>query len=395
MMKYRLYVLPLLIACLVACGDEDNSEPPAALTEFTPSAKLSLLWAESTGGGDKQQYLFIEPLVLHDKVITAGRSGLISILSLSYGDIIDEIDVEATLSGGVGGNDDFWLVTTRNGEVIAIDSETRKIAWRTKVPSEVLSKPVIHNNSVIARSVDGQIVSLNLDSGEINWIFHRSIPALTLRGSSTPVVSRDRIYAGLENGRIVALAPDSGEVIWDMTLTVPKGRSEIQRLVDIDGHAELYGRILYAASYQGRIAAVDVERGQFVWARPFSSYSGVTSDQEMIYSSDDRSHIWALDRSNGATLWKQDKLQARAVTRPVQIGDYLVVGDYDGYLHVLSREDGRFIARTQMSNFGDNDGLDDDIDSDAGIIIAPIVKGDMILVASRDGMLYAYAIKKL
>ena len=205
-----------------------------------------------------------------------------------------------------------------------------------------------------------------------------TLPTLTLRGSSSPILSRSHFYTGLENGRLIAMSPIDGEVIWDVALTVPEGRSEIQRLVDIDGKSELYGRILYAASYHGRIAAIDVTRGQFLWARSFSSHTGVSVSKDAVYSSDDRSHIWALDRNNGATLWKQDKLQARSVTRPVIFKDFIVVGDFEGYLHVLSRFDGRFIARVR-------------VDSD-GILVPPIVDGDSILVLTRDGYLAAYTL---
>jgi outer membrane protein assembly factor BamB len=176
------------------------------------------------------------------------------------------------------------------------------------------------------------------------------------------------------------MSPIDGEVVWDIALTVPEGRSEIQRLVDIDGKSELYGRVLYAASYHGRMAAIDVTRGQFLWARSFSSNTGVSVGTDAVYSTDDRSHVWALDRNNGATLWKQDKLQARSVTRPVIYKDFLVVGDFEGYVHVMSRFDGSFVARTQ-------------VDSD-GILVPPIVDGDRLLVLSRDGYLAAYSIKE-
>jgi outer membrane protein assembly factor BamB len=216
------------------------------------------------------------------------------------------------------------------------------------------------------------------------------LPALTLRGNSEPILARDRIFVGLDNGRLVALATSTGEVLWDVVLAVPEGRSEIQRLVDIDGQAELYGRILYAASYQGRLVAIDVERGQFLWTRPFSSYSGITLDDKAIYSTDDHGHVWAIDRNNGATLWKQDALTARDVTRPVLMGDYLVVGDFDGYLHVMSRFDGHFVGRARIGeqdieNYSENN----------GILVPPEVVDHEILVTSRDGSVYAYTYKPL
>ena len=366
---------------IAACGDEDNAEPPAELTEFQRTHFLSLEWSVLTDDEIGQQYLYIEPLLLQDRVVTAGRNGTLNVYELEDGDEKADIDLDIPLSGGIGGTEDIWLVGSQNGELVAVSAETEDILWRTAVPSEILARPVVYNRKiVIVRTADGQILGVDINTGKINWNYSKTIPALTLRGSSPPTLSRNHFYTGLESGRLIAVSPIDGEVAWDIALTVPQGRSEIQRLVDIDGKSVLYGRVLYAVSYQGRIAAIDVTRGQFLWARSFSSNTGVTVGADAVYSTDDRSHVWALDRNNGATIWKQDKLQARSVTRPVIYKDFLIVGDFEGYLHVLSRYDGRFVARVQ-------------VDSD-GILVPPIVDGDRILVLARDGGLTAFTIQE-
>jgi outer membrane protein assembly factor BamB len=375
--------IALLVAVLLvtACGDEDNTEPPAELTEFDQTHYLSLEWSVSTDDDIGQQYLHIEPLLLQDRIVTAGRSGTLNVYELDDGTELAEIELDIALSGGVGGTEDIWLVGSRNGELIAVSGDSNDILWRTAVPSEILARPVVYNRKIaLVRTADGQILGIDIKSGKINWNYSRTIPALTLRGASSPTLSRSHFYTGLESGRLIAVSPIDGEVVWDIALTVPQGRSEIQRLVDIDGSAELYGRILYAVSYQGRIGAIDVTRGQFLWARSFSSNTGVSVGTDAVFSSDDRSHVWALDRNNGATLWKQDKLQARGVTRPVIFQDFVVVGDALGYLHVMSRYDGRFVARIQ-------------VDSE-GILVPPIVDGDRLLVLSRDGNLAAYTVQE-
>jgi outer membrane protein assembly factor BamB len=375
--------LILLISMLLvaACGDEDNVEPPAELTEFDRTHYLHLEWSASTSDSIAQQYLYIEPLLLEERIVTAGRNGTLNAYDLETGEELAEVELDVALSGGVGGTEDIWLVGSQNGELIAVDANANDILWRTAVPSEILARPVVYNRKVVlVRTADGQILGIDINSGRINWNFSRTIPALTLRGSSPPTLSRAHVYTGLESGRLIAVSPIDGEVAWDVALTVPQGRSEIQRLVDIDGRSELYGRILYAVSYQGRIGAIDVTRGQFLWARPFSSNTGVSVGAEAVFSTDDRSHVWALDRNNGATLWKQDKLQARGVTRPVIYKDFLVVGDALGYVHVMSRFDGRFVARTQ-------------VDSD-GILVPPVVDDDRLLVLSRDGYLAAFSIRE-
>ncbi len=385
-MKFiRPTILLCLIALLSACGDEDNSEPPALLTSFTRTADLDQQWSVVTGDGIGQQFLFIQPLLLDDRIVVAGRDGVLTIFDTEHGHELAEIDLDEELSGGIGGNSSKALVTTRDGSVVCIDLGDKKVSWKTRVPSEVLSRPMLYNNIVLVRTGDGRLLGLDLGTGKIKWSYAQTIPALTLRGSSSPVIARGRVFVGLDNGRLIALSPIDGEVIWDIALTVPQGRSEIQRLVDIDGRSELYGRLLYATSFQGRMAAIDVITGQFVWSRPFSSHSGLTLDKDAVYSSDDMSYVWALDRNTGATLWKQEKLKLREITRPVLFGEYLVVGDYEGYLHVMSKFDGHFVARTQVSDGG----------LGSGMLVPPVVQGERIYALTRDGLLASYTLKQI
>ena len=390
MIKLRYYLLVFGFSLLAACGgSDDNSEPAAALTEFDPGKKLVERWALRTHGAIEQQFLFIEPLLLKDKIISAGRDGVVTVIDIHNGHQIMEVELNTTLSGGVGGDANLWLLATKNGELIAMEASTGKVKWQVNVPSEVLSRPVVAASSILVRTVDSQVVSLNRKTGKIRWSYQQAKPALTLRGSGSLVVARDRIYAGMANGRMVALSLNRGEVIWDIAVSTPQGHSEIQRLVDIDGHAELFGYVLYAAGYQGRIAAINVQKGQFLWARDFSTYTGITVDAKAVYSSDERSHVWAMDRFSGATMWKQEKLQARNLTRPVLFGDYLIVGDADGYLHVMSKFDGHFVARVSVG------GDDDDLLGENGILVPPVVTKDAIIVSTRNGLLYSYTLDDL
>jgi outer membrane protein assembly factor BamB len=387
MNKLGSIVLLCLIALLSACGDEDNSEPPALLTNFTRTAYLDQQWSAISGDEIGQQFLFIQPLLLDDRILVAGRDGVLTMFDTEHGHELAEIDLDEALSGGIGGNSSKALVTTRDGSVVCIDLGDKKVIWKTRVPSEVLSRPVLYNNIVLVRTGDGGLLGLDLQTGKIKWSYAQAIPALTLRGSSTPVIARGRVFVGLDNGRMIALSPIDGEVIWDVALSVPQGRSEIQRLVDIDGRSVLYGRLLYATSYQGKMAAIDVGSGQFVWSRPFSSHSGVSVDETAVYSSDDMSYVWALDKNTGATLWKQEKLKLRDVTRPVLFGDYLVVGDYEGYLHVMSKFDGHFVARIQVNDYDNED--------DSGILVPPVVQGERLYVITRNGLLACYTLKQI
>lgn len=385
---YRYFVLLLAVLFVSACADDDNLEQPAELVPFYSKHYLDVSWHASTGAGAEEQYVFLHPLILKDIAVTASRNGVLNIISLKTGGFEEDIELDTVISAGVGGNEDVWLLATRDAYVIAVDGKNRVELWRTRVSSEVLAKPVLYKDTVVVRTVDGKILSLDLQNGKIRWQYQRAIPDLTLRGTSEPVIARDRIFAGLADGRLIAISPEDGAVIWDIALATPTGRSEIQRLIDIDGDAELYGRVLYAASFQGRIAAIDVERGQFLWARDFSTHTGVILDEKVLYSSDDKGNVWALDRLNGATIWKQEKLAYRKLTRPTIIGDYLAVGDFEGYVHLLSRYDGHFIARYQLGQF---DHLGWELGT--GIIVPPIVKGkDRLVVVTRGGIVYVLAL---
>ncbi len=376
MIRNLLFIIAALL--LVGCGETDNSEPPAELVDFDASLQVEELWSVDIGIGVDQQYLKIYPLILDDKIIVADREGTVSAFALSDGDRLWETELETILSGGVGGDRNNLVLTSRNGHVILLDGEGR-LKWKVDATSEVLMPAQIAADLVIIRSVDGRISALNLTDGSEKWSFKRSVPALSLRGNSAPIIKQGYIFNGLDNGRLVALDLLDGHVIFDIAVSAPSGRSELERLVDIDGDAVIENDILYMASYQGRIVAIDVRRGQLNWSRKLSSYSGVEYSSGSLFISDDRDHIWALDSSNGATLWKQEKLKARQITRPVSFKNSLVVGDFEGYLHWLSPFDGHFLARI------DTDG--------SGIIVPPIVHNGVLYTITRDGELYAFNIK--
>jgi len=381
-------VLSLL---LNACGDTDNSEPPAKLKPIHATIELNERWSDTSMKGVGDQYLFLTPLLTDKYVVVAGREGKVESLSLKNGNTLNTMHLDATISAGIGGDDKLWLFATRGAHVIAVDAVNHKVLWNVRVPSEVLARPLLYQDTVLVRTVDGQVLSLDAKNGKSRWSYKQVLPSLTLRGNSEPILARDRIFVGLDNGRLIALSADTGDVLWDVVVSVPEGRSEIQRLVDIDGQSRLYGHTLYTVSYQGRLVAIDVDQGQFLWSRPFSSYSGMIMDDKALYSTDAHGHIWAVDRNTGATLWVQKALTAREVTRPVLMGDYLVVGDYDGYLHVMSRYDGHFVGRIRVGNGADFE----DPSVNYGILVPPEVINKELIVTTRDGGVYAYTYKNL
>lgn len=373
----RALLLAMLAVLIIACGDTDNTEPPAELVEFEPSLQVERLWQVNTGDGAGQLYLKLSPLITDDKIVVTDRHGEVSAYEPQSGKRLWKTELDMPVSGGVGGDADHLVVAGTNGHVVMLDA-AGNVSWSVDASSEVLTPAQIAAGLVVIRSVDGRISALRLKDGSEQWSFKRDVPALSLRGNSVPIITQGYIFAGLDNGRLVTLDLLSGKTIFDIAIATPSGRSELERLVDIDGHSVIEGDTLYMASYQGKVISLDVRRGQLNWSRPFSSFSGVELSASTLLSADERDHIWALDASNGATLWKQDKLQARQVTRPVAMGNTLLVADFEGYLHWLSPFDGRFLARVQTD--------------DAGVIVAPQVYNNTAYVLSREGELSAYRI---
>lgn len=364
---------------LYACGETDNSEPPAELVDFKRSLDVKELWSADTGSGVDQLFVKLFPLILEDTIVVTDRQGTVISFDLNTGKELWQTELDIIISGGVGGNNNHLVLTGRNGHVILLDG-TGKLLWKVDASSEVLMPAQIAGNLIIIRSVDGRISALNLENGEEKWTFKRDVPALSLRGNSSPILKQGYIFNGLDNGRLIALDLLDGHTVFDIAVATPSGRSELERLIDIDGYSVINNDTLYMSSYQGRIVSIDIRRGQLNWSRKLSTYSGVEYATSGLFTSDDKDHIWALDSSNGATLWKQEKLKARQITRPVSMKNTIVVADYEGYLHWLSPFDGHFLARI------DTDG--------SGVIVPPIVHDGRLYVITRDGELFAYSISQ-
>lgn len=374
----RLITVLLSAFLISACGDSDNSEPPAELVDFKQTLKVKELWSVDTGLGVEQLFVKFFPLLLNDRIVVTDRNGKVSAFNIKTGDRLWETELNTVISGGVGGNEKNLVVTSRNGHVFLLDSKGQLI-WQVDASSEVLMPAQIAGNLIIIRSVDGLISALNIDDGSVVWTFKRDVPALSLRGNSSPIIKQGYIFNGLDNGRLVTLDLLDGHTVFDIAVATPSGRSELERLVDVDGHAVIEKDMLYMSSYQGRIVSIDVRRGQLSWSRKLSTYSGVGYSSSGLFISDDKDFIWALDSSNGATLWKQEKLKARQITRPVAIKKALVVADFESYLHFLSPFDGHFIARVETDG--------------SGIIVPPIERDGRLYVITRDGELSAFELE--
>lgn len=361
-------------------GGEDNMDPPAELVEYSPEIEIEVLWEESVGVGEDEQFLNLDLAASNGKIIAADREGLVQARDLKTGELIWEIETEYSFSSGPGIGEKSVILATTDAEVISLNIETGEKQWASTVSSEVLASPVIEKEFVIVRTTDGKLVALGEKDGAQVWVYERSVPALSIRGTGAPIVVDENLIAGYANGKLLALRLDDGKSGWETSIAIPSGRSEVERLVDLDVDPIETDGVIFISSYQGGTTAVLAIDGEVLWRNEnVSSSSGLSYDWRYLYVSDSASHVWQLDQRNGASLWKLDELYNRKLTTPVAYDDYVVVGDYEGYLHWLSGGDGRQLGREKIA--------------DSAIDEKPIVIDDVVYVYSKDGTLVALKVK--
>ncbi|MGH8623206.1 MAG: outer membrane protein assembly factor BamB, partial [Burkholderiales bacterium] len=312
---------------------EENTTPPAPLTEFEPTTEVEELWSVDIGAGTDEHYLKLAPAVAGETVFIADRDGEVYAVDINSGDTLWERDTGAPVSGGAGIAEEMVLLGTQDGEVLALSRSDGALRWTASVSSEVLSPPAGEEGIVVARTVDGKLFGIDAANGKRLWTYDRQVPVLTLRGTSAPIVVAGLCIAGFDSGALVALEIATGKVAWEIQIAQPRGRSDLERMVDVDADLLVFRDTLYVATYRGRVAAVSIESGRVEWDQEHSSYAGMGVDADNLYLSDDESIVWALDRFSGSSVWRQKKLRGRAATAPASVGDYVVVGDLEGYLH--------------------------------------------------------------
>ena len=380
-----LALLPLLMAgCAmpsVPVGDYvdrlfgSGGPKPAELVAIRPTATASIRWQGNAGAAEK--YAFT-PAIAADSVYAAGAAGQIVRFDAGSGKVLARLETRHRLSGGVGSDGRLILAGTARGEVLAFDQGGKQL-WKSQLTSEVLSAPQTDLGIVVVRSGDGRIFGLDAATGTRKWVYQRTLPTLTVRSHVGVALYRDAVFAGFAGGRLVALMLSNGNVGWEAAVALPRGATELERVADISSLPVMDGRQSCAVAFQGRVACFDLTKGIPNWARDISSVAGMAIDDRNVYVSDDKGAVVAFEKSTGASQWKQDKLSARRISGPAAVGRHVVVGDFQGYVHVLSRDDGSFAAR---------------IATDGSAIIAqPIAFRDGVLVQTRDGGVFAITIQ--
>lgn len=379
----RLAAMLVLACALSACGifgdDEDEELEPLELVDIEESLDVRKVWSEKVGKGTEFLRMGLNPSGDGNRVYAASYDGNVVALDPEDGDRVWQAELDIVLSAGPAIGDGVVVVAGYDGDLVALSADDGSERWRIDIGGETIAKPTISDNSIVIYTIDGRLrVFSTLDGREI-WSLEQSVPALTQRGASIPVVIGNSVIAGFDNGRLLAVDLDDGVIEWEAVLAPPSGRSDLDRLADVDGTVAVVGQDIYAAGYNGRLASLAAESGQLLWAREISSPNGVAADWNNIYTVGDGGEVIALLRRNGDDVWRQESLLRREPTPPVPFNTAVVVGDFEGYVHFFSNFDGRPVARERVGK--------------SMISGPPVVVGDKLIVQSEGGEIAAFAVR--
>ncbi|WP_413516990.1 outer membrane protein assembly factor BamB [Photobacterium phosphoreum] len=381
----RALAVAIAVSVLSGCASEVDSIHMAPLPKvdntFTPKTD----WSRSVGDGVSGYYSKLTPVVSQGKIFVADRNGLVEALDPNNGKVLWKNDLEkdtrVKISGGLVLAEGKIFMGTENADVIVLDAETGKEVWRAKVAGEVLSKPLVDNGIVVVNTSSGVLEALNADTGKSKWQISNEIPTLTLRGTSSPVAISGGVFWGLSNGRLEGAILNDGRVLWQQAISIPKGSTEIDRLVDVDAAPVISGDRLYAIGYNGSLVSIDLRSGQIAWKRNYSSATNFVVDGNELFLVTAKDHIVAVDARSGTELWQNKDLQYRQLSAPAVIDGYLVMGDAEGYLHWLDTQSGEFVSQESIDG--------------SGIAVPPVALDDNgFIVVTRDGEINKMQISK-
>jgi outer membrane protein assembly factor BamB len=352
-MKYRAIVFAAAMLALAACSSKDKKvDEPAKLIDIkSPTVRIQKIWGASVGGGGKKQRLGLGLAASDSRLFAAGRDGDVAAFDLKTGKQIWRTKTELPLAGGTGVGAELVVVGSLDGQVVALSAANGAQRWRADVSGEVLSSPAVAENDVSVRTVDGKLRALAAADGKEIWSAEQQIPKLTLRGVAAPVVARDLALTGFDNGRVLAVSLSDGATVWDSPVSPPHGRTELERLNDIDSAVKVVGDDVFVAGFQGRAAMLALDSGQIWWTRDVSSYRGVDVDDDQMYVATSLGELVAMKRRSGAEVWRNDSLKNRGLSAPAVVGDYVVVADLEGYVHYFDRITGNIAGRAKTAGY--------------------------------------------
>ena len=339
-----LAVLGAAFITLAGCKDKEV-DPPAELGDIVTKRVVHRTWSAGLGGDSKRLRLALRPVVVDGTVYAASHDGEVVAMSAANGKHLWTAKTKLALSAGPEVDGGLVVCGSSDGDIVALDATNGSERWRKSIGSEVLARPLIAKDVVVIRTVDGHVEGMATTDGAQRWAVDEQVPRLTLRGTAPPVLAGDRIIAGFDSGKVLAIDPRNGDVLWDAIVNAPHGRTELERLADIDSPARISGDDVFVVGFQGRVAMLAIDSGQIWWARDASSYRGFTMDDDNIYLTNSDSVVVAMKRADGAVVWEQDSMKRRGLTAPALDGDALVVGDFEGYVHWLDKSTGEIVAR--------------------------------------------------
>jgi outer membrane protein assembly factor BamB len=374
-------LLPLGLAALLiaaGCSKDKDVEPPATLVNFPATLPVKKLWDEGVGGGKKQLVLRLGlgPAVDNGVVFAASHKGEVLAASLETGRHLWVKKLKLPISAGPGAGAGMVVVGSSKGAVVALDGATGREKWRARLNSELLSEPAISEKIVVIRSVDGRLHGLDAQSGKELWSVEQQVPRLSLRGTATPIIAKEVAISGFDNGKVMAVSLSKGDTVWDTALASPHGRTELDRLIDIDSAVHVVGDNVFAAGFQGRTAMLALDSGQIWWGHDMSSYRGLAVDDENLYVTQSDGIVVALRQRDGSELWRNQKLKLRRLSTPVLTSTAVAVADFQGYVHWLDKTTGELVARQRVAK--------------ERISNSPVAVGETVVVLTDKGKLAAY-----
>ena len=373
-----LALATMLVAGCGIFGDDEEELEPAELIDFDETIDVKRVWSAKLGGESDFLRVALRPSGDGARIFAASQDGKVSAFDPETGRQIWRTDLDIELSAGPGAGEGHVVVAAKDGLAIALDATDGSEKWRADIAGESVSRPLIADDTVMVQTIDNRLQALSLFDGRSRWSIQRDAPALTMRGSASPVAVSGNVIAGFDSGRLVAAEIESGTVAWDVLLSPPQGRSDLDRLSDIDGALAVVGQDVYATGYHGRLAALAAESGQVLWSRDISSFRGVAADWNSLYTIRDEGELIALTRRNGSEIWRNDSMLRREPTLPIPFGTTVVVGDFDGYIHFFNTVDGVAVAREKFGG--------------KAITSDPFVMGNRLFVQSDSGQIAAYVI---
>ncbi|WP_421910700.1 outer membrane protein assembly factor BamB [Marinobacter sp.] len=342
----------LTLAVLAGCSTSDTFEQPAPVPEISSSVGLESVWTMDVGDGHDDKFLYLAPLNTGDRLYAASADGEVYAVGSENGEVFWSRDLDEQISAGVGGDQGNLYVVSRDAELMALSREDGSALWEQPLPNEVLASPQSNGRLVVAQTIDGKVLAFDAATGEQAWQYDSDVPVLSIRAAASPLVGADLVLAALANGKLMAISTETGQPIWQYEVGQPQGRTELERLVDVAGEPLILESAAMIVGYQGKLALIDLQTGQEIWSRPASSLQSPMIGNGNIFVAGANGDITAYRGSDRRELWVQDRLSWRQPTQPVVFEDYLLIGDFEGYIHMLSLDDGSLVGQLEFDDEG-------------------------------------------